>query len=285
MAAKTETAQNTPTTVSSSTAAPTTSPTTAVATNAPNALAAQDEMARPARIASGDRRGLENITKQDVLVPRLALAQLQSPEVTEGDPNMVEGMKAGDLFNSITKQNYGREVFVQIVRKDNLRAMEFVPVDEGGGVADPDVPLGDPRLAWGPDGEKPRATLFRDYIARILPGGSSPASSGGEMIALSFKSSGIKVAKTLNGLIALRNAPIFEGRYKITTDTELKPKPHKIYKVANAGWVSDEDSKTGADMWEAVKDLDIKKDVDQGPDPDDFPHGANVGEQVGDPGM
>lgn len=266
--AKTEpqTAQNTPTTASSS---------TAVATTATNALATQDEMTRPARIAAGDRRGLENMSKADVLVPRLALAQLQSPEVTEGDPNMVEGMKAGDLFNSITKQNYGREVFVQIVRKDNLRAMEFVPVDEGGGVADPDVPLDDPRLKWGPDGEKPRATLFRDYIARILP--------SGEMIALSFKSSGIKVAKALNGLIALRNAPIFEGRYRITTDTELKPKPHRIYKVANAGWVSDEDSKIGAEMYEAVKDLDIKKDVDQGPDPDDFPHGANVGET--DPGM
>ncbi|HVJ72082.1 MAG TPA: hypothetical protein VM531_11355 [Sphingomicrobium sp.] len=227
---------------------------------APGALAE-----RPLRLKPGDKRGMETFTKDDISIPRLALAQALSPQVTEGDPAYVAGMTAGDLFNSMTSENYGREVFVQILRKDKLRAVEFFPIEDGGGIRDLNVPLSDDRCKWGEDGEKPRATIFRDYIGRlILPDGRR------EMIALSFKSTGIKVAKQLNGLIAVRNASIFEGVYRITTDTELVPKPHKIYVVENAGWATDEDSATGAELWEAMKDIDVASQIDRDAH-DDFP--------------
>lgn len=221
----------------------------------------------PDYIKAGDRRGLEGITKTDMLIPRLALAQALSPQVTEGDPHRIEGLVPGGLFNSLTGQIYGgREpVFIQVLRKDKLRAMQFKPIEQGGGMIDPDVPLNDDRLKWGPNGEKPVATLFRDYLALLLP--------SHELIALSFKSSGIKAAKDLNGKIALRMRPIFAGRYAITTAMELVPKPHQIFKVSNAGWVSEEDLKYGEQMYEAVKDLDMATNIDRGgetSDVDDF---------------
>lgn len=241
-------------------------------TDKKDALATQPRAeleAPPDFIPADDRRGLEGITKGDMLIPRLALAQALSPQVTEGDPNRIEGLKAGDLFNSVTGQIYGgREpVFVMVIRKDKPRAMQFRPVDEGGGVIDPDVPLNDPRLKWGEEGEKPEATLFRDYLALLLP--------TRELIALSFKASGIKVAKQLNGLIAMRNRPIFSGVYAISTGIELKPKPHQVYKVANAGWSRTlEDLKYAEQMYEAVKNLDTAETIDRaqdgGGDPTDF---------------
>ena len=223
--------------------------------------------AAPDYIAAG-REGLEDMSKEDVLIPRLALAQALSPQVTEGDPNYIEGLKPGMFFNSMTGEVYGKEVTVQIIKKDALRAMEFFPQDDGGGVKDPNVPLNDPRLKWGADGEKPVATLFRDYIARLLP--------SEELIALSFKSSGIKAAKALNGLIVLRNRPIFAGRYKITTAMELKPKPHWIYKISNDAWCTQEQVESGRMMWEAVKDLDTVNNVHRDETAlDDFEFGAN----------
>jgi hypothetical protein len=202
------------------------------------------------------RLGIESITKDDLVVARLALAQALSPEVTEGDPRWVKGMTAGDLFNSATRENYGREVYVQIVRKDKLRAMIFNAIEDGGGVLEPNVSLRDPRTKWGKDGSKPEATIFRDYLAVILhPGGEKPIMD--RIIALSFKSSGIKVAKYLNNLIVLRVADIFAGVYKITTDTDLVPKPHKVYKVSNAGWATGDTLKEGRLLYEAVKDLDV----------------------------
>jgi hypothetical protein len=209
----------------------------------------------PAFMQKGDRRGLETIGKEDMLVPRLALAQALSPEVTKGDPKQIEGLQSGDLFNSVTKTKYGAgPIYVQIVRKDALRAMEFVPLDDGGGVKDPNVPLNDDRLKWGSNGEKPKATLFRDYLAVILPTAENP---NRELIALSFKSSGIKVAKQLNGLIATRNMPIFAGRYSITTKTELKPKPHQVFVIENADWVDELDYRLGEELWAAMKDADV----------------------------
>jgi hypothetical protein len=213
------------------------------------------------------RQGLETIDKSDILIPRLALAQALSPQVTEGDPKFVPGMKPGDLFNSMTGENYGQRVEVQIIRKDKLRAMEFYSIDDGGGVKDPNVALSDDRLKWGNSGDKkadkPKATLFRDYVAVLLP--------SREMIALSFKSSGIKVAKALNGLIILRGQrPIYAGKFAITTGTELVPKPHKVYKVDNADWVSPEDFELGAQMWEAVKDMDVKVHEETVDEVDDF---------------
>ena len=192
------------------------------------------------------RRGFEDTTQTDIMIPRLALAQALSPQVTDGDPNRIDGLKVGDLFNSVTKQAYGREVVVQLLRKMPLRAMEFNPIDDGGGVKDPNVPLDDDRCKWHGD-DKPVATVFRDFLAVILP--------QREMIALSFKSSGITAAKNLWGLATMAGRDCFAVRLKITTGVKLTPKPHQIFKVEQDGWVSASDFKLGEDQYEAVQTI------------------------------
>lgn len=213
------------------------------------------------------RRGFEDTQQSDLMIPRLALAQSNSPQVTDGDPARIPELKVGDLFNSVTNQVYGREVIVQVLRKMSLRAMEFRSIDDGGGVIDPDVPIGDPRLAWGTSGDKradkPKATLFRDFLAVILP--------QREIIALSFKSSGINAAKTLWGLATYANRDCFAVQLRIFTGVKLTPKPHQIYKVELANWVSEVDLKLGEEMYEAVQTIDATM-IDRGRDenPDDF---------------
>jgi hypothetical protein len=211
------------------------------------------------------RRGFEDTLQTDILIPRLALAQALSPQVTEGDPSRIEGLKPGDLFNSVTGQNYGKSVIVQVLRKMPLRAMEFRSIEAGGGVLDPNVPMNDPRLKWGNSGDKkkdqPRATLFRDFLAVILP--------QREMIALSFKSSGITAAKNLWGLATMANRDCFAVAMKISTSTKLTPKPHQIYKIDPTGWVSETDMRLGEEMYEAVQKIDAGK-IHSDDDPDDF---------------
>jgi hypothetical protein len=233
-----------------------------------DAVATQNQGLAPAPdYIPKSRRGFEDTLQTDLMIPRLALAQAMSPQVTDGDPARIENLKVGDLFNSVTGQVYGREVFVQVLRKMPLRAMEFRPVDAGGGVVDPDVPLGDPRLKWGNTGDKkadkPQATLFRDFLAVVLP--------QREIIALSFKSSGITAAKNLWGLATMSNRDCFAVRLRISTGVKLTPKPHQIYKIEQGGWVSEQDFKLGEEMYEAVKEIDAAKiHRDDAPDPDDF---------------
>jgi len=227
------------------------------------------------------RRGFEDTVQSDITIPRLALAQALSPQVTDGDPARIPDLKPGDLFNSVTQQVYGREVVVQVLRKMPLRAMEFRSVDEGGGVVDPNVPIGDPRLAWGNSGDKkadkPRATLFRDFLAVILP--------GREMIALSFKSSGLTAAKNLWGFATMGNRDCFAVRLKISTGVKLTPKPHQIFKVEQAGWVSEVDFQLGEEAWSAVQTIKATA-IDRDPGDDDFDTeamDAQAGAPVGAP--
>ena len=221
----------------------------------------------PDYIKKDSKVGFEDTVQSDVMIPRLALAQANSPQVTEGDPRRIPGLVAGELFNSVTGERYGKEVFVQLLRKMPLRAVQFRPLDDGGGIIDPNVPLNDPRCKWGTSGDKkkdkPIATEFRDFIAVILP--------QRELISLSFKSSGIRAAKELWGLAMGRNRDCFAGRFSISTGLKLDPKPHQVYKVANAGWVSQNDAILGEEMAAAVSSIKASQlHVEDEPDPDDF---------------
>jgi len=223
---------------------------TAIAANVPGAL----EPA-PDYFKDDERTGFDGTTQSDLSIPRLALAQLLSPQVQEGTPNYIQGLKPGDLFNSVTGQIYGKEVYIQLLRRMPLRAMEFYSVDDGGGVKDPSVPLNDPRLKWGNSGnkkaDKPKATLFRDFLAVILP--------QREMISLSFKSTGLTTAKTLWGLAVMRGKSVYAGRYRIFTGLETDPKPHYVYKAENAGWASEIDAVRGKADAKAVELITFEK--------------------------
>lgn len=48
--------------------------------------------------------GLENITTDDLAIPRLRILQALSPELDRTKPVFVPGAKAGDIFNSVTNR-------------------------------------------------------------------------------------------------------------------------------------------------------------------------------------
>lgn len=50
--------------------------------------------------------GNENIGRDDLLIPRLIQTQALSPQLTPTKPEYIEGLKPGQLFNSITKEPY-----------------------------------------------------------------------------------------------------------------------------------------------------------------------------------
>lgn len=196
------------------------------------------EMERPSFIPQDDVRGTEHIGREDVAMPRLAIAQALSPQIEEGNAKYIEGLKNGDLFNSLTGDTYGKgPITFIVVRADVPRGIEFNPRDEGGGIKDPNVPLNDPRMEFGPDGEQPIATKFYDFIVMIADG-----SFKGEIAALSFSRTGIATAKALNGLMKLRRGPVFGALYTGTSVLVNSAKGFKYYslRVQNAGWIQEE---------------------------------------------
>lgn len=222
---------------------------------------------RPTFLKVDDTRGTDHIERDDLQMPRVGLAQGLSPELIEGDMKYIPELKLGDMFNNLTGQIYGRgPMEFTIVKADKPRGIEFIPLKEGGGVRDFNVPLTDPRMQFGPPtedfptGSKPIATKFYDYIIMLIP--------SMEVVALSFKSTGLKTAKRLNAFMKMKRAPSFAGKYTLTSIVENKG-PSMVYgsyqvKVSDAvdkytasgmqGWVNEEIMTYAGAIYESIKD-------------------------------
>jgi hypothetical protein len=192
--------------------------------------------------------GTEHIKPEDTRIPRLSLAQPQSPQVIKGDPAQIEGLAAGESFNDLSQDNYGDgPLKVIFVRADPPRWIEF---DEDRRVVDRAVPPGDPRTEFTTDAKgkriPPVATMFYDYVVLLDQDGQLTP------MALSFKGAGLSHAQRLNGLMRLKPVPIFACYY------ELNPQFFKNdqgtwygYVVSQKGWV-DKDTYLEAEKYFAV---------------------------------
>lgn len=174
-----------------------------------------------------------HIGREDIKMPRICIAQGLSPQIVEGDPKYIPGLQLGMLFNDLSKQIYGKgPIDFVVVASAPPRWIEFNPRDAGGGVKDMDVLPGDPRTKFRKDevtGKSipPIATMFYDYVILLLP--------TLEPVGLSLKSTGLKAARSLNGLIKLRSAPLYAGRYTMTVGRETNPKgTYGVYTFDNS---------------------------------------------------
>jgi len=230
-----------------------------------NAIAAS----RPEWLTEEKVSGLDHIGSDDMIMPRLAVAQLTSKQLLKTDESYINGLEFGQYFNSVTSEVYGEgPLAFSVLRADPARAIEFVPIDEGGGVVDMDVPLDDPRLDFtvGPDGKKikPTATKFYDFIIMLWP--------TKEIIALSFKSSGLKVAKKLNFLMRQRAAPPWAGVYSISALSKTDAKgTYAIHVLDNheQAWVDDVQRPIVKDASEGLANKVVKIHQEREPGEDD----------------
>jgi hypothetical protein len=179
---------------------------------ATQALATTRQVSEALQTATGfdaaDRRGKENLDNDDVVLPFLAICQKTSPQLESDSPKYIDGIRFLEMFNSLTGDRYGQGpiAFIPILCKKH--AIEFNPYESGGGIKDRNVPWDDERCKFQDD-EKPVATRFYDWIVWLV--------ETGEPIVLSFKGTGISVAKQFQQILNLRTGPAFTGKYTVAT--------------------------------------------------------------------
>jgi hypothetical protein len=209
--------------------------------------------------------GAENIQHEDVQMPRIALAQAQSPQLNPKGDEYIDGLRVSDLFNSLTGEILPKPLRFVVLRVEKPRHIEFNPIEAGGGIKDFNVPPGDPRTQFttAEDGtrEKPVATKFLDYVVATYPLDlNNPMAN---VLALSFKGTGLKVAKKLNGLVKSRMQPIYRGVYELDTDMKSeKSYTYAIYKVENAGWITQEEDVVFKALFRELAGANINIDRD-----------------------
>lgn len=208
------------------------------------AVAVMDEPKTTALVAPTDNRGMDGVEGlDDTAMPRLAVAQKTSPQLDPSKSDKyIDGLKLFQMFNSLTKHNYGNgPVKFQVIRTSK-RAMQF---DAQNNVVDFNVALDDPRCQFqtGPNGErvKPVATVFRDYLL-WLP-------DTREVMILSMKGTQHKVARDLNTLLMIGPKPIWATTYELrSASKQTGAYTTATFSVTPAGKATPEDI-AAAENW------------------------------------
>ena len=217
----------------------------------------------PADLADSKGQGTEGIGARDVRPPRLSLAQSQSRQVKKNNPLYIEGLKEGDLFNDLTGEIYGEPVDFVVVRYLGKRAMEFAPMETGGGVVDFDVALDDVRCQWTTDEKgkrlKPIATVFSEYLIWLT--------GKQELAALSMKGTQLKVATQLNSLLKLPlkidgalvpRPPSWAREFQLGSAMASRdPYTWATFTLRMKGVSSEETRKFAAELYEQYRDVNV----------------------------
>lgn len=208
-------------------------------------------------------RGSENVNAEDLVIPRLELVQDLSPCRKRTDPNYIEGIEEGMLYNNVTRQNYGMEALVIPVyfRKEWLIWKDR---DAGGGFrgAFSSESLANEAMGALEDGNDCEVVDTAQHFCLLI----RPETGKVEEIVVSMNKSKMKVSRKWNSLIRMNGGDSFGRIYRMGTVTEKNSKNQDYYNlvISPAGFPSKELYDRALKLYEAI--AAGKADVDRGTD-------------------
>lgn len=223
---------------------------------------------RPAYIPRGNA-GLEDSSSQDFMLPRIAMCNAMSPQRSKTEARYIQGLEEGQMFNTLTNEVYGSEIRAILLKMMKQR-IKFHLLESGGGIhcQSPNSINGGHLSKYcsecphsmfqqGEDGSSnpPECFLIYSYPTLLIKDGVVRE----DMAALSFKSASTKVARQLNTLVRVKNAPIFAGVYKISAvvDTGAGQKFWN-FKVEPDGWLPKETYDLAFGYYESLKTANVR---------------------------
>ena len=211
------------------------------------------------------QRGFEGDFNQgDYMIPKATLIQPTSPELAEG----IEGLKSGMVINSLTKEPLSSE-FIPITASKNFA--RFNPRNSAEAGFDPNIAPGamiwasndplDPKVKeqtqFGPNGEKPLATAFINFLS-YFPGATMP-------IILSFSKTSYKAGRNLLSLAKFSGGDMFARKYELKSTMETNAMgTFAVLKVMPIGASSPEEFAICEKLWKdfsgRVRDIQVAEE-------------------------
>mgnify|MGYP003126005612 FL=1 len=211
-------------------------------------------------------KGLQNITNDDVTIPRLAIVQSGSPQRKKKDEKYIDGADEGMIFNTVTNELFENslEVIPCGYRKTYV---EWVPREKGGGLVavhdmKPEGTTTDPKTRKSMLGENQIVDTAEHFVLVKTAQGYSPA-------VLTMTSSNLGVSRKWNTLLKMKRinvkgqtveAPSFLYTFKLSTvEAENDLGNWHKYKIEESGQVdSREIFKEGEKLADSVSTGKVK---------------------------
>lgn len=209
------------------------------------AVAKKDQL--PAYIKQdGPGRGSENVTSDDVQIPRISVLQDLSPQIKDNKPEYIPGAKPGMIFNVLTGELFpdGLEFVPVFFEKDHL---VWKTRKSGGGlVARCDTPQEAQALA--DTKEEYEYVESPNHISLLVKDGNSDCE-----VSIPMATSKAKVSRRLNSLIRLNQGDRFSRVYKlIAVEDESPSGEYWNFAVENVGWPSEEVYLAGEALYDSI---------------------------------
>lgn len=210
-----------------------------------------------------DVSGKEGITAADWKPAFICIAQMTSKVKDETDDAHIEGIKLGDIYNSETKQVFGRgPIEFQLLRH---RKRAYLP-DENGRMGE-EIAWDDPRCEWPDEEEKknwqgkgkprPEGVRVYDWVVLIL-GGAFP-----ELAVISFKSKSFGAGQTLTKWAGMVQGPVFTAKFALTSQLkENEAGKFGVFAVATAGKPTAEQAQFAKQIYDQIKDRTIPTEAE-----------------------
>lgn len=215
----------------------------------------------PDYIKQGGGRGNENVDMSDMVIPRIEVAQALSKCLKESDPNYIEGAKQGDLYNTVTRENYGQAVKVVpiVFKKEYLAWREQ---DLGGGFAGayPTQEACEARIKQEEKPEEWEATETAQQLVLVVKQDGTT-----EEAVVSMNKTKLKVSKNWNSLIRLNGNDRFSRIYILHSvdETNAANKDYKNFGVYNGGFPPVDIYKKAEALYDALRSGSRKMNIDR----------------------
>lgn len=195
-------------------------------------------------------RGSENVTTDDLIIPRLEIVQSLSPCRKKTDPAYIDGAEEGLLYNNVTRELYGPDtllipVFYKkewLIWRDRLKGGGF----RGAFPSELEAAQFKATLE-NPDDYDIQDTA-QQFCLLVKADGTA------EEIVVSMAKSKMKTARKWNSLVRLAGGDSFSRVYKLSGVSAQNANGDEYYSfdVANAGFPTEALYNRAAALYEAV---------------------------------
>jgi hypothetical protein len=239
-----------------------------------NQLAVQQEV--PEYLKGLGREGLEEMDRSDFVLPRIAIAQTLSPALKKNKPQYIEHLEEGQMYNTVTKEIYGEDLFFIAVMFSKARIL-FEDINKGGGILCQSLNgINGGQLCPAScdacdkskflEGNSPECNKFMNYPGFVL---AKDKGSIRGMAAVSLKSTGVKIAKQWNSVIRLSNLPVYAKVYRVSViEDSANNNDFWNYKIDPAGFTPEPLVNQCQNLYQSLKAQGVKVDLEDADDSD-----------------